>query len=244
MVELYGSTETMLLGTGCAAGNLHLEPDLAHCEILGVDGNEAAGVNQEGRLVVTTISIEGSPLVRFDTGDRVRRLPPCTCGDPRQAIIVLGRENDVVELAGRRFHSYEIIDAAAAAADRLDSSVFFAIVLPDRLLVRIEAEGRSPEARAELSGRLGDLPVEIELTDPNELLDIETLSRSPSVYKPVLVSDWMGPGRRILSVSQGMIEWPSLSLPELRRWLMRMLRARSRRRRLARQIRVAKGSRP
>ncbi len=244
VVELYGSTETMLLGTGCAAGNLHLEPDLAHCEILGVDGNEAAGVNQEGRLVVTTISIEGSPLVRFDTGDRVRRLPPCTCGDPRQAIIVLGRENDVVELAGRRFHSYEIIDAAAAAADRLDSSVFFAIVLPDRLLVRIEAEGRSPEARAELSGRLGDLPVEIELTDPNELLDIETLSRSPSVYKPVVVSDWRGPGRRILSVSQGMIEWPSLSLPELRRWLMRMLRARSRRRRLARQIRVAKGSRP
>ena len=95
---------------------------------------------KEGRLIVTTLGIEGSPLVRFDTGDRVRRLPPCECGDPRPAIVVLGRENAVVELQGRRLHSYDLVEAGAAAADALDSSVFFMVVLQDRLVIRIESE--------------------------------------------------------------------------------------------------------
>ncbi|MFP6639170.1 MAG: hypothetical protein VCC04_02910, partial [Myxococcota bacterium] len=189
----------------------------------------------------TTLSIEGSPLIRFDTGDRVRRLPPCPCGDPRPAIIVLGREGDAVEFGGNRFHSYEIIEAAAAAADAMDSSVFFTVVLPDRLLVRIEAKPADPAAAyALLRSHLGDTKVDIECTEPGMVLDIEMLSRSPSVYKPVLISDWRGPGRQILSIDQGMIEWPGLTFAEGRRWLNRIWRKNLRRYRLKRSMRVAK----
>lgn len=244
VIELYGSTETMLLGTGCQERSLHIETELAYCEILRSGTDEPAAVGDEGRLIVTTIGLEGSPLVRFDTGDQVRRLPPCPCGDPRPAITVLGRESDVVDLAGQRLHSYEIIEAAAAAADALDSSVFFVVVLPDRLLVRIEAENGSGDPQRELQERLGGLKVEVERTAPNTLLDVEHLSRSPSVYKPVVVSDWRRPGRRVLSVSEGMIEWPSLTFAEAWRWLLRALRARARRRRLARELRVANRSSP
>ena len=81
--------------------------------------------------------------------------------------------------------------------------------------------------------------VEIETTERNALLDVEQISRSPSVYKPVLVSDWRRPGRRILSVNQGMMDWTRPTLPELWRWLIRGLRAGVRRRRLARELRVA-----
>src|SRR5439155_521536 len=38
VIELYGSTETMLLGTSCPAGTLHPETALAHCEVLPLDG--------------------------------------------------------------------------------------------------------------------------------------------------------------------------------------------------------------
>lgn len=242
VIELYGSTETMLLGTGCSARSLHLEPDLAHCEILRTGSDEAAEVGEEGRLVVTTLRLEGSPLVRLDTGDTVRRLGPCSCGDPRPAIVVLGREGDVVELGGRRLHAYDLIEAAATAADAVDSSVFFNVVLPDRLLVRIEAKPGSSRAAAEAGLRsvLGDLPTEVEIAPPNSLLDVELLGRSPSVYKPLLTSDWTKPGRHILSVSQGMIEWPSLSFAEARRWLTRNLRRAARGRRLRRELRLAK----
>lgn len=239
VIELYGSTETMLLGTGCAAGNLHLETDLVHCELL--DAGQPVAPGEEGNLVVTTLVLEGSPLVRFDTGDRVRRRPPCPCGDPRPAIVVLGRAGDAVQLGGRRLHSHEILDATAAAADALDSSVFFAVVLPDRLLVRIEASDGAAQGAAmgELRARLGELPVEIELLPPNAVLDVEVMSRSPRVYKPVVASDWTRPGRRILSISEGMIEWPKPTLAEAWRWVARNLRRSARRRRLQRGLRVA-----
>jgi phenylacetate-CoA ligase len=240
VIELYGSTETMLLGTSCRARSLHLEPELAHCEVLHPDTDAEVGVGEEGRLIVTTLGVEGSPLVRLDTGDRVRRLPACECGDPRSAIAVLGRESAVVELQGRRLHSYDLVEAGAAAADALDSSVFFTVVLPDRLVIRIESERGSGDPHAAAREHLGDVNVEIETTEPNALLDVEQLSRSPSVYKPVLVSDWRKPGRRILSVSQGMIEWKRPTIPELWRWLVRALRGGARGRRLARELRVAK----
>jgi phenylacetate-coenzyme A ligase PaaK-like adenylate-forming protein len=242
VIELYGSTETMLLGTGCSARTLHLEPDLVYAEVLCLDSDEDAEVGEEGRLIVTTLGIEGSPLVRLDTGDRVRRLPACECGDPRPAIVVLGRENDVVEFQGRRLHSYDLVDAGAAAADALDSSVFFTVVLPDRLVIRIESEQTSGDPQEAVRKHLGDVRVEIEITEPNALLDVEQISRSPSVYKPVSVSDWRRPGRRILSVNQGMMEWTRPSVSELWRWLMRSLRRSVRGRQLARGLRVAKDS--
>jgi phenylacetate-CoA ligase len=231
VIELYGSTETMLLGTSCASGTLHPETALAHCEVLPLDGTA------ERRLVVTTIGVEGSPLVRFDTGDVVRTAPRCPCGDPRPGLVVLGRSVDAVELAGRRLYPYDLIDAAAAAADALDSSVFFVVVLPDRLLLRVETPlGRAEEARGVLADRLPGIPAEVEPVEPGMLLDVELLSRSPSVYKPVVLSDWRRPGRRILTVGEGMIEWPRPTWSEGRRWLSRTLRTAARRRRLGRGL--------
>ena len=50
---------------------------------------------------------------------------------------------------------------------------------------------------------------------------VEHLSRSPTVYKPVVVSDWSRPGRHLLSVTQGMIEWPRPGFAEIRSWIHR-----------------------
>jgi phenylacetate-coenzyme A ligase PaaK-like adenylate-forming protein len=231
VIELYGSTETMLLGTSCSAGTLHPETALAHCEVLPLDGTA------EARLVVTTIGVEGSPLVRFDTGDVVRTSSACPCGDPRPGLVVLGRAADAVEIAGRRLYPYELIEGAAAAADAVDSSVFFIVVLPGRLLLRIETRvDGTGDARAALDAGLPGVPVEIEPVQPGMLLDVELLSRTPSVYKPVVLSDWRRPGRRILTVGEGMIEWPRPTWAEGRRWLSRTLRTAARRRRLRRGL--------
>jgi phenylacetate-CoA ligase len=238
VIELYGSTETMLLGTSCPIGTLHLEVGLAHCELLAADRDVPARPGDDARLVVTTLAIEGSPLVRFETGDVVRPLRPCACGDARPGVVVLGRAGDAVELAGRRLHAFELIDAGAAAADACDSGVFFVVILPDRLLVRIESAGTGGDPAAAFAARLPDVPVEVERVAPNLLLDVELLSRSPHVYKPVVLADWRRPGRRILSVGEGMIEWPRPTWAEGRRWLGRVLRTARRRRRLQRALPV------
>jgi len=231
VIELYGSTETMLLGTSCASGTLHLEPTLAFVEILPLEDDGL------GRLVVTTLGVEGSPLVRFDTGDVVRPTAACACGDPRPGVAVLGRTGETIELGGRRLYPYDVLDAAAAAADALDSSVFFVVVLADRLLVRIEAEGEAGgDPVAAIGTRLPGVPVEIERVPRCMLLDVEMLSRSPHVYKPVVLSNWRRPGRRILTVVEGMIEWPRPTRAEGARWLWRTLRTAARRRRLVRDL--------
>jgi phenylacetate-coenzyme A ligase PaaK-like adenylate-forming protein len=238
VIELYGSTETMLLGTSCPAGTLHLEPALVYAEILDPATGEPAAEGGEGALVVTTLGVEGSPLIRLDTGDVVRRLPPCPCGDTRPAILVLGRTGEVVTLGARRLHTHALLDAAAAAADTLDSGVFFVVVLPDRLLVRIEAapQHAGEDPLAVLRAALGDVPLEVETVARGDLLDVELLGRSPHVYKPVVLSDWTRPGRRILTVVEGMIEWPRPSASEGRRWLGRTWRTARRRRRLVRRL--------
>jgi len=89
---------------------------------------------------------------------------------------------------------------------------------------------------AALRAGLGDVPAEIEVVSPGDLLDVELLGRSPHVYKPVVLSDWTRPGRRILSVGEGMIEWPRPSPAEGRRWLGRTWRRARRRRQLARAL--------
>ena len=237
VIELYGSTETMLLGSSCTEETLHLETELVYSEVLDEAGDPVPE-GGEGRLVVTTIGIEGSPLVRLDTGDLVRRVPACACGDSRPGILVLGRAGEVVTLAGQQLHAHALVDAAAAAADVLDSAVFFVVVLADRLVVRIETDGRpaTPEASAALHAALGDVPVEIETAPRDELLDTEQLARSPHVYKPIVLSDWTRPGRRVLTVMQGMIEWPRPTPGELWRWMGRTVRTATRRRRLARSL--------
>jgi len=239
VIELYGSTETMLLGTSCGEGGVHLETGLVHCEVLRLDRSGPVDVGEEGLLVVTTLGIEGSPLVRLDTGDLVRRLGPCACGDPRPSLVVLGRERETLAVGGTRLHHHTLVDAAAEAADALDSSVFFAVVLPDRVVVRVETRaqgGVDPSAR--LGARLGGVPVEIEPVEPGMLLDTELLGRSPHVYKPVVVADWRGAGRRILTVGEGMIEWPRPTPAELWRWAKRVLSNERRRRALGRRARV------
>ncbi|HYV56333.1 MAG TPA: AMP-binding protein [Candidatus Nitrosopolaris sp.] len=244
VIELYGSTETMLLGTSCARGTLHLATELAYCEVLVPGtGTDRGG---EGRLVVTTLGLEASPLVRFDTGDVVRLLPTaCACGDRRPGIIVLGRVEDAVELAGRCLYPYDLVDAGATVAEVLESAVFFTVILPGQMLVRVETRVREqlPAAQEALHARLPGVPVEVEALRPGALLDVELLSRGPRVYKPVVTSDWRRPGRQLLTVGEGLMEWPRPSFGTIVGWLRRLLATARRRRQLRRRFGLARAER-
>ena len=242
VIELYGSTETMLLGTSCARGTLHLATELAHGEILAPGTATPVDPGEEGLLIVTTLALEASPLVRFDTGDVVRLLPAaCPCGNPRPGIIVLGRADDAVEIAGRRLYPYDLVEAGATAAEVLESAVFFTVILPGQLLVRVETRVRDrvPAAKEAVVARLAGVPVDVEAVRPGALLDVELLSRGPRVYKPVVTSDWRRPGRQILTVAEGLMEWPRPSLGMIFGWLWRMLATARRRRQLRRRFGLA-----
>jgi phenylacetate-CoA ligase len=63
-------------------GLLHHYPHLVLLETLNRDTQKPVEYGEEGEVVVTFLSSEASPLIRFATNDRVRLLPAsyCSCG--------------------------------------------------------------------------------------------------------------------------------------------------------------------
>ncbi|WP_330256493.1 GH3 auxin-responsive promoter family protein [Nocardia sp. NBC_00565] len=102
-VGCYGSSETGTTAVTCEMGSLHLQTQSFVFELHDeratrlVDG----AVGDTGELVVTTLDLPARPLVRYRTGDLVEVTGiPCVCGLATPVVRTLGREQDVLRLAG------------------------------------------------------------------------------------------------------------------------------------------------
>ena len=102
LYSTYASTEMATAFTECEAGRGgHLHPELIVAEILDEEGN-AVPEGQPGELTITTLGVEGLPLLRFRTGDIcTMHSEACSCGrtTPRLSPI-LGRKHQVIKCKG------------------------------------------------------------------------------------------------------------------------------------------------
>src|SRR5690606_12338534 len=83
-VQLYGtyaSTEMQTAFTECEHGvGGHLQPDLIIVELLD-DADNPVPAGTPGEVTITTLGIEGMPLIRYKTGDIcIGHHEPCKCG--------------------------------------------------------------------------------------------------------------------------------------------------------------------
>ncbi|MDG2308179.1 MAG: AMP-binding protein [Candidatus Binatia bacterium] len=239
IVEIYGSNETMLMGVGCTEGRLHLCEELLEFEILHPDTHEPVGPGEAGIVTITSLVQEVMPLVRYVTEDLVRReTEPCPCGRADETIEVLGRLEEAVEIAGGRAMHYEILDAAYEFADELGTRIFFILIRPHELRLLVELDdpsGAHPvEAERKLAERIG-LPITVERLGPNEVLDRSAMFRTPSIYKPSVISDWRRPGRKPITIMEALLEWPTFDGRTLFHLGKRQIRNALRRRRLTRE---------
>jgi phenylacetate-CoA ligase len=236
VVEIYGSNETMLMGVGCPRGRLHLCSDLLEFEVLDPHTHQPVPDGEPGVATVTSLVHEVMPLVRYFTGDVVRRFAdPCTCGHAGPTAEVLGRFDDVIEIDGGRATHYDMLDAAYEFADRLGTRIFFVLIRPHTLhmLIEVADPQRAPDRDAErrLAERIG-VPIVVEYLGHNEVLDRSALYRGPKIYKPSVVSDWRtSSGRKTITIMEAMLEWPKYdwrTLLHLARRQFRNARRRSR----------------
>lgn len=112
----YGSTETGTLATACPAGAMHLLVDANYVELATASGVRPAEAGATGRLVVTPLNLHARPLLRLDTGDVVKMLPPCPCGWAAPAVEVQGRSSDTVRLHGKELTIREVETVVYGAA--------------------------------------------------------------------------------------------------------------------------------
>ncbi|HXA01256.1 MAG TPA: AMP-binding protein, partial [Cytophagaceae bacterium] len=108
----YASTEMSAAFTECEHGQGgHLIPELLIVECLD-DNNNPVPNGAAGELTITTLGIEGMPLLRFKTGDiAVLHKEPCTCGDSTWRIgPILGRKNHMIKYKGTTLYPQALND--------------------------------------------------------------------------------------------------------------------------------------
>ena len=112
LYSTYASTEMATTFAECEHGcGGHHHPELIICEIVDKDGNPAED-GMVGELVVTTLGVEGMPLLRFKTGDLVSvHTSPCRCGRKSMRISpVVGRANQMIKFKGTTLYPPAIFD--------------------------------------------------------------------------------------------------------------------------------------
>lgn len=96
MYNQYASSEGAPFIFECHNGNLHLELQSGVFEVLDENNLPA----QSGKLVVTSFTTEGTPLIRYDIGDSITledETITCSCGNNNPLVKeILGRIDDYV----------------------------------------------------------------------------------------------------------------------------------------------------
>ncbi len=93
-----------------AQEGLHLREDHYLAEIIDPDTLQPLPDGEEGELVLTTLTREANPLLRYRTGDISRLLPgPCPCGSQHRRIApILGRTDDMLIIRGTNVYPMQV----------------------------------------------------------------------------------------------------------------------------------------
>lgn len=175
--DIYGLTE--IYGPGIAIDchlhdGLHFWSDHLIFEIIDPVTGQQLPIGEQGELVITTLTKEGMPLLRYRTHDISRIRPEaCPCGSPYPLMDrVLGRTDDMIKIKGVNIYPGQIDHVLKVTPG---ASSEYQIVLTrregkDHMLVRVEGEnGYAPESLASecqknIKGKIGVL-CDVEIVD-------------------------------------------------------------------------------
>ena len=112
LYSTYASTEMQTAFTECGAGmGGHQQPDLIIVEILNEHGDTLKS-GEYGEVTITTLGVEGMPLLRYRTGDICTYYDTiCSCGrHSRRLSPVLGRTQQMIKYKGTTLYPPAIFD--------------------------------------------------------------------------------------------------------------------------------------
>jgi phenylacetate-CoA ligase len=188
LYSTYASTEMATTFAECEYGcGGHHHPELIICEVIDSKGNTVKE-GEPGELVVTTLGVEGMPLLRFRTGDLVSfHTEMCKCGRRSMRVSpVVGRAGHLLKYKGTTLYPPAIYDV-------LDNTPYIENYVVevdsdengnDRVLVKIGLVADTFNAMNELKNRFRAkirVTPEIEFCDANDLRRVISpdLSRKP-----------------------------------------------------------------
>ncbi|MEI6311005.1 MAG: AMP-binding protein [Bacteroidota bacterium] len=112
LYSTYASTEMATAFTECVCGvGGHQIPELILVEFLD-DHNKPVAAGQAGEVTITTLDVQGMPLIRYKTGDVVKHYTDtCACGRNTTRLgPVIGRKNQMIKYKGTTLFPSSIYD--------------------------------------------------------------------------------------------------------------------------------------
>ena len=147
LYSTYASTEMQTSFTECVMHNGgHIPSDLIIVELLDENENPVKD-GEAGEVTITTLGIEGMPLVRFKTGDIcIRTTEPCGCGrNSARLSSVLGRKGQMIKFKGTTIYPpvlFDILDNIPDV-DNYIVEVFTNSLGTDQIQIRIGSNNHS-----------------------------------------------------------------------------------------------------
>lgn len=156
----YGLSE--IIGPGVSGEclekcGLHVAEDHFYCEVIDPDTGEVLPMGQKGELVITTLTREGIPMLRYRTRDITRLIEePCKCGRTSLRMEkVQGRSDDMLIIRGVNVFPSQI----------------------EEVLVATEGLGPHYEIIVRREGFLDTMEVKVELADTAMVDDFAMLEQ-------------------------------------------------------------------
>ncbi len=192
--QIFGSTELIGPGAGQATActeevGFHLWTDHFYAEIIDPKTGEPIGEEGEGELVITHLTREGMPLVRYRQRDIVKvQYISSDCGrDAFPVVHVIGRVDDVIYYKGSKIYPSAIQSALLSFPDVLEYQVIVDKTGHEhRFIIKVETLAQSPELAEKIAnaveGAVFARP-KVELVPPG------TLPRWEGKSKRVIVNE-------------------------------------------------------
>lgn len=191
LFSTYASTEMSTAFTECRQfQGGHHHPELIITEILD-DANRPVAAGELGELTVTTLGVEGLPLLRFKTGDLVRlHNQPCGCGRNTYRIgPVEGRKQHMIKYKGTTLYPPAMHDVLAMFEEiRLHLiEISTNEIGTDEILIRIHSTDESDHFQAKIKdafrAKLRVTPhILIESFESLQKIVFNSLSRKPVTF--------------------------------------------------------------
>lgn len=174
----YGITEGQVSFCECAErSGLHSHPDLVIAEIIDDKGNPVPD-GETGELVITTLQIEGMPLIRYKTGDITFKVPaPCSCSRNSVRIgPVSGRKHHRLKFKGVTLYPKTIENAVLEVEGVVNYQIeaFTGDDHTDRVLLRVGTNRNNGSFKGLLVDTLrakARVSPELEILKPEEVTE-------------------------------------------------------------------------
>ena len=122
LYSTYASTEMQTAFTECGEGKGgHYQPELVIVELLD-ENDKQVGPNTPGEVTITTLGVEGMPLLRYKTGDIcMYDDQPCPCGRTTLRLSpLMGRKKQMIKFKGTTLYPPALFDLLNEREEILD----------------------------------------------------------------------------------------------------------------------------